>query len=195
MKRLTITLFILSILVLSGCGILRFAPDEVQKQNAYLLGQTISVANKTAVEQDLPKLTRLTELASNQHKAVEQYIGLPDEPIIADTYEKITGEETEVIAGLAKENASVSSSMAGAVEPMLNLAIAICGIFGGAGAVKVAGVIAGVRDKYTALKEIVVANEIFKEKCPEAKDAFKDAQNMQSAKTQEIVRNIKSDTA
>jgi hypothetical protein len=46
--------------------------------------------------------------------------------------------------------------------------------------------------KSNALKEIVLANEIFKKTNPDSADAFKDAQRNQSPLTKQIVTEAKS---
>jgi hypothetical protein len=65
-------------------------------------------------------------------------------------------------------------------------------LFGGLTATRVARFLQQAKAKSNALKEIVLANEIFKKTNPDLADAFKDAQRDQSPLTRQLVAEIKT---
>ncbi|MGE4286699.1 MAG: hypothetical protein AB7F23_08875 [Phycisphaerae bacterium] len=77
---------------------------------------------------------------------------------------------------------------------LFDAALAVCGVLGGAGALKAGAAISIAKQSYTALHEIIAGNEQFKRDCPEAKESFKLAQSEQSTQTKQIVSRIKADT-
>lgn len=69
----SVTLILMG-LPLVGCDSLRFAPNEAQKQNAWLHNRTAIVAAETArAEQTSPKLQALTKLGEIQSRAFTAY--------------------------------------------------------------------------------------------------------------------------
>lgn len=76
---------------------------------------------------------------------------------------------------------------------IFDAALAVCGVLGGAGAVRAGAAIAGAKRSYNALREIIAGNERFKQDNPEAKESFKLAQSGQSTETKQIVRRVKEE--
>jgi len=74
----------------------------------------------------------------------------------------------------------------------LELGIALAGLFGGVYATRIGKFLQNAKAKSNALKEIVLANEIFKKTNPDSAEAFKDAQRNQSPLTKQIVAEAKS---
>jgi hypothetical protein len=77
-------------------------------------------------------------------------------------------------------------------DSTLELGIALAGLFGGVYATRIAKFLQDAKAKSNALKEIVLANEIYKKTNPDSADAFKDAQRNQSPLTKQIVAEVKS---
>jgi len=79
--------------LLAGCGGLRFAPNETQKQNAWLHNRTAIVAAETARAEDASEtLQALTQLNEVQSRAFSSYYGLPKEFPQAETAADILSE-------------------------------------------------------------------------------------------------------
>ena len=65
---------------LAGCGTLRFAPSEAQKQNAWLHNRTAAIAAQTAKAENVSQvLQALTQLGEKQSQALTAYYGFPEE--------------------------------------------------------------------------------------------------------------------
>jgi len=137
-----VMMVMVGMLFCAGCGNIRFAPSEEQKQNAWVHNRTAAIAAQEAAT------------------AIEQSKQRPDVWTVADSG--------------------------------LELAIAIAGLFGGAYATRVVKFLQEAKAKSNAMKEIVLANEIFKKTNPDAAEAFKDAQSNQSPLTKQIVVEMKS---
>src|SRR4030042_5081570 len=106
MKKFLMILIVLSLL-LCGCESLRFAPGEVQKQNAYLHSRTAAIAAQTAEDEAASqKLQALTTLSQLQSRSITSYYGLPKEPPPADTAEDILRESSWQIASTAFDEAA-----------------------------------------------------------------------------------------
>jgi len=109
----------------------------------------------------------------------------------------------QFIAGPQAETEAETPSAIEPAEPLpqrdassllFDAALAVCGVLGGAGALKAGAAISAAKQGYTALREIIAGNEQFKRDCPEAKESFKIAQSEQSTQTKQIVSRIKADT-
>jgi len=73
-----------------GCESLRFAPGEVQKENAYLHHRTAQMAAAEARNSDAtPELARLTSLCELQSRAFLVDYGLPEKLPAAETVEDV----------------------------------------------------------------------------------------------------------
>jgi hypothetical protein len=179
------------ILVCGGCSAVKRAPDASQKLNALLLNKTTSAAAEIAKEQNADQsLSRLIELASMQSEAVLEYYGKGDEDFDISV-EQLLGEEVEAVSKIAYENAAASNQPARAVNDIIEIAIGVCGLIGGAFGVKAAAFLNAAKTKTTALEEIICGNEKFKNTYPQYSKYFKKSQDDQSQSTRELVTKIK----
>jgi hypothetical protein len=182
-----------ALLTTSGCEGIRFAPSETQKQNAWVHNRTAAYASQTAQsEQASEKLQELTKLSETQSQAFVAYYGLPQELPKADTVNDVLSESNKQLAATAITESSQRPNAWDIVDSAMELGIAIAGLFGGAGAIRVMNFLQQAKAKSNALKEIVLANEIFKQTNPDSAEAFKDAQKNQSPLTKQIVTEVTS---
>jgi len=192
MKRLAVAATV-GMLFCFGCGQIRFAPSESQKQNAWVHNRTAVIAAQEAqAEQASANLQELTKLSETQSRAFVAYCGLPEELPEAETAQDVLKESNVQLAATAIEQSKQRPDAWGVAGSALDLGIAIAGLFGGAYATRVIRFLQEAKAKSNALKEIVLANEIFKKTNPDAADAFKDAQRNQSPLTKQIVAEVKS---
>jgi hypothetical protein len=192
MKKLA---FVMTAVMLfcTGCEGLRFAPSEAQKQNAWVHNRTAAIISQTAQnEQASEKLQELTRLSETQSQAFVAYCGLPEELSKADTMSDVLSESNKQLAVTAIAQSKQRPDVWTVADSSLELGIAIAGLFGGAGAIRLAKFLQDAKAKSNALKEIVLANEIFKKTNPDSADAFKDAHAKQSPLTKQIVTEMKS---
>ena len=181
------------LLTTGGCEGIRFAPSEAQKQNAWVHNRTAAIASQTAQnEQVSEKLQELTKLSETQSQAFVAYYGLPKELPKADTVNDVLSESNKQLAATAIAQSKQRPDAWDIADSTLELGIAIAGLFGGAGAIRVMSFLQQAKAKSNALKEIVLANEIFKKTNPDSAEAFKDAQKNQSPLTKQIVAEVKS---
>jgi hypothetical protein len=183
----------LVLLITSGCGQIRFAPSEEQKQNAWVHNRTAAIAAQTAKEEYASgKLQALTDLSRTQSKAFVAYCGLPDELPETETAEDVLSESNRQLAATAIEQSQQRPDAWGVADSALELGIAVAGLFGGIYATRIAKFLQQAKAKSNALKEIVLANEIFKKTNPDSAEAFKDAQKNQSPLTRQLVVECKT---
>jgi hypothetical protein len=181
------------VLVIGGCGQIRFAPSEEQKQNAWVHNRTAVIAAQAAKEEQASeKLKALTDLSQTQSKAFVAYCGLPDELPEADTAQDVLKESNVQLAQTAIEQSKQRPDAWDIADSSIELGIAVAGLFGGIYGTRVAKFLQEAKAKSNALKEIVLANEIFKKTNPDSADAFKDAQRNQSPLTKQIVAEVKT---
>ena len=181
------------VLMMGGCGQIRFAPSEEQKQNAWVHNRTAAIAAQTAKEEyTSEKLKALTDLSRIQSRAFVAYCGLPEELPQAESAEDVLSVSNRRLATTAIEQSKQRPDAWDVADSGLELAIAIAGLFGGAGAIRFAKFLQEAKAKSNALKEIVLANEIFKKTNPDSAGAFKDAQRNQSPLTRQIVAEVKN---
>ena len=191
MRKVMGTLVI--VLAIGGCGQIRFAPSEEQKQNAWVHNRTATITAQTAREEYASeKLKALTDLSQIQSRAFVAYCGLPEELPEAESAEDVLSESNVQLANTAIEQSKQRPDVWTVADSGLELAIAIGGLFGGAYATRIIKFLQEAKAKSNALKEIVLANEIFKKTNPDSADAFKDAQHNQSPLTRQIVGEVKS---
>ncbi len=194
MKRLG-TIVAVVMLFCAGCGSLRFAPSEEQKQNAWVHNRTAVIAAQTAKDEVASeKLKALTDLSRIQSRAFVAYCGLPEELPEAESAEDVLSESNQQLATVAIEQSKQRPDAWSVADSSLELAIAIVGLFGGAYATRVIKFLQEAKAKSNAIKEIVLGNEIFKKTSPDSAQAFKDAQKNQSPLTRQIVVEAKSGT-
>jgi hypothetical protein len=202
MRKTLLTMAVL--FVTGGCDSIRFAPSEEQKENAWVHNRTAAITSATAQsEQASAQLQELTKLSEEQSEAFVAYCGLPEELPKANTVNDVLSESNKQLAAVATiqskqrpDASAISRSLAeggwDVADSAIELGIAVAGLFGGAGALRIAKFLQDAKAKSNALKEIVLANEIFKKTNPDKADAFKDAQSRQSPLTKQIVTEIKS---
>jgi len=192
MKKAAVVVTV-GMLFCAGCESIRFAPNETQKQNAWLHNQTAAIAaQEAAAEQTSAKLQDLTKLSETQSRAFVAYCGLPDEYPKADTAEEVLSESNRQLATTAITQSSQRPDAWSVAGSAMDLGIAVAGLFGGVYATRIGKFLQDAKAKSNALKEIVLANEIFKKTNPDSADAFKDAQRNQSPLTKQIVAEAKS---
>jgi hypothetical protein len=151
------------------------------------------IAAQTArSEQSSEKLQELTKLSETQSRAFVAYCGLPEELPQAESAEDVLSETNRRLAATAIEQSKQRPDVWTVADSGLELAIAIAGLFGGAYATRIIRFLQEAKAKSYALKEIVLANEIFKKTSPDSAQAFKDAQRNQSPLTRQIVAEIKT---
>ena len=192
MNRLAV-IVIAGMLFCAGCGGLRFAPSEQQKQNAWVHNRTTAIAAQQAkAEYASQKLQALSDLSEIQSRVFLAYCGLPEELPEAETEEDVLSESNVLLAETAIEQSEQRPDAWAIADASMELAIAVAGLFGGASVLKIIRYLQQAKAKSNALKEIVLANEIFKIKNPYSAQAFKEAQRKQSPLTRQIVTEAKS---
>jgi hypothetical protein len=192
MKRI-ILMSLLVFVFVSGCDVLRFAPSEKQKENAWLHNRTAVAAAQAAKDEVVSnKLQKLTELSKLQSKSFVSYFGLPKEPLVSNSVEEILAQSNWQLAETALSQSSQRPDAWEVTDSALELGIAVVALFGGVYGTKVIGFLKEARDKSKALKEIIDGNELFKKINQEHANAFKEAQKEQSASTRQLVVGMKS---
>jgi hypothetical protein len=191
MRKMTVVLMV--VLVISGCDGIRFAPSESQKQNAWVHNRTAAIISQTAqAEQSSEKLQELTKLSEVQSEAFVAYCGLPEELPKANTAQDILSESNKQLAATAIMQSKQRPDAWDVADSTFELGIAIAGLFGGAGMIRLAKFLQDAKAKSNALKEIILGNEIYKKTNPDSAEAFKDAHAKQSPLTRQIVTEMKS---
>ena len=180
-------------LLLAGCDSLRFAPNEAQKQNAWLHNRTAIVTAETArTENSSEKLQALTQLNEVQSRAFNSYFGLPEESPQAETAEDILAESNWQLARTALQAGAERPDGWQVADSMLELGIGICAVLGGVGGTKALRFLKDAKSKSKALQEIVTGNEQFKKQNNSQTDVFKQAHSHQSAQTRQLVAQMKA---
>lgn len=114
---------------IGGCGVLRFSPGQVQKQNAWLLHETTKAASVEAKKENAGEaLQKLTELSVKQSESVVLDYGFPE--VIPDSdIDSLLSVETYRIAdqALSKSNGEKDFS-----DIIMNLLVVVLSLFGGA---------------------------------------------------------------
>ena len=185
--------FALVCIALAGCDTLRFAPNETQKQNAWLHNRTAIVTAETArAENASEKLRSLTQLGEVQSRAFASYCGLPKEFPQAETAEDILAESNWQLAGTAVNDAAQRPEAWDVADSALELGIGICALLGGVWGTKAVRFLRETKTKSQALKEIIAGNELFKRQNQTQTAAFKQAHSKQSSQTRQIVTQTKT---
>ena len=180
------------LLMNTGCDVLRFAPSEVAKQNAYVHHRTVQAASVQAKQEETTEtLQSLTEQATQQSEAILAYYGLPAEIPPSDTVPEILSEDNRTLAQTARIEAIQRPDPWDIADHLLELGIGIGGVIGGAFGVRMVRKLQMAREKSNALREIVKGNELFKRDNPEFTDAFKQSQQGQSVHTKTLVTALK----
>jgi hypothetical protein len=180
-------------LVPAGCDTLRFAPNEVQKQNAWLHNRTATIAAQTAKAENVSEvLQALTQLSEKQSQSFPAHYGLPDEFPPAETAEDVLAESNQQLAETALQAAAHRPDPWQLADSMLKLGIGISALLGGVYGTRAVRFLKDARDKSKALKEIIAGNELFKKENASSAAAFKQAQSTQSAPTRQLVTQMKA---
>ncbi len=180
-------------LALAGCDSLRFAPSEVQKQNAWLHNRTALVTAETArVQEASPELQALAQLGEIQSRAFSAYFGLPKEFPPAETAEDILAESNWQLAGTAVQHGAERPDAWQVADSMLELGIGLCALLGGVYGTRAVRLLRDARGKSQALQEIIAGNELFKKQNASATPAFKQAHQNQSPQTRQLVAQMKT---
>jgi len=192
MKKILLTLVPVMFLLM-GCDTLRFSPSETQKQNAWLHNRTAIVAAEAAnAEQASQKLQALTELSELQSRTFVSFCGLPKEFPEAETAEDILAQSNWQLARSALAESAERPDTWQVADSAIELAIAVCALLGGVYGTRAVGFLKDARAKSAALKEIIAGNELFKKQNPVQAPVFKQAHQVQSPQTRQIVAEMKS---
>lgn len=180
-------------LICVGCDSLRLAPNEAQKQSAWLHNRTAIITAQTArAENTSDKLQALTQLSELQSRAFVSYYGLPKDFPPAETAEHVLAQSNRQLARTALEQSAERPDAWQLADSALELAIGICALVGGVYGTKAARFLKTTRAKSKALQEIIVGNELFKRQNASSVAAFKQAHQLQSPQTRQIVAEMKS---
>jgi len=181
------------VMLLAGCDVLRFAPGESQKQNAWLHEQTARMAADFARNEEASgELQGLTKLCEFQSRAFTADYGLPDEFPGADSADAILAQSNQQIAQTALAEALQRPDAWDLADGAMELGIGIAALFGGVYGVRAARFLKEARAKSAALREIIAGNEIFKREHSDSAGAFKAAHKDQSPQTRQLVTQVKT---
>lgn len=190
MKKVLMTA-VLAITV-CGCGGLRFAATEAQKQNAWVHHKTCQLTKQVAQSESAsPTVTNLSSLATQQSEAFVLDYGLPAERPAMETVEAVLAEGT-VLAQQAGVDAQQRPDVWEMTDAAMELGVGLAGLIGGVYGLRIATFLKQAKDKSKAFKEIVEGNELFKQICPTAAAEFKQAHANQSATTKTLVTEVKT---
>jgi hypothetical protein len=193
MKKILAGVVLVFCVILMGCDSLRFAPSEQQKQNAWLHNRTAFAAVQQADSQDCStELKQLAKLSELQSRAFVSYYGLPEELPQADNSQQILTESNFQLADTALTESAERPDGWQVADNVLELGIGICALLGGVYGTKAVDFLKDAKTKSQALREIIAGNELFKRQNAQSVQAFKDAQQGQSATTRQLVAEMKS---
>ena len=178
-----------------GCGELRFAPGEAMKANAWAHYRTTELAAEAAKEQSASQeLCGLTELSARQSAAFVGDYGMPKELPAVETTQQALSETNQRLATAAMDEASQRPDPWQAADVLLQAGLAVAGVLGGVSGARIARALQKARDTNRAVQEIIKGNEVFKRNNADAAEAFKQAQQGQSAQTRKIVAEVKAES-
>ncbi len=190
---LAVSVCVCVVLLFAGCDSLRFAPNEAQKQNAWLHNRTAIVTAETARAEDASeKLQALTQLGEMQSRAFTSYCGLPKEFPKAQTAEDVLAESNWQLARTAIEAGAQRPDAWQVADAAIELGIGICALLGGVYGTRAVRFLREARTKSKALQEIIAGNELFKKQNQAKAAAFKHAHSNQSPQTRQIVVQAKT---
>lgn len=193
MKKIIIGLCI--VFFVTGCESLRFAPNEVQKQNAWLHNRTAAITAQTARDEFASeKLQALSRLDEAQSRAFVSYFGFPRELPQAETAEDVLAESSWTLADTATQSGAARPDGWQIADSALELGIGIFALLGGVYGTQTVRFLKQAKTKSKALQEIIAGNELFKKQNESSADAFKQAQVNQSPETRQLVAQIKTST-
>jgi hypothetical protein len=186
-------LVLVIVLPAAGCGRLRFAPSELEKQNVYLHQKTVEAAAvQAAAENSSADLQRLTRAAAQQSEAIVAHYGWPEEIPASESVDELLSAENGQITATARRQALERPDPWDVADHLLELGIAVAGVVGGVYGSRAIAALNAARQKSNALREVIAGNELFKQQNPEAISSFKEAQGSQSSGTRALVATIKN---
>ncbi len=196
MQKRCHTIISLAALVLislsTGCGNLRLAPSEEQKQNAWLHNRTAEMAAETArAEESSQQLQALTKLSEVQSRAFTSHYGLPKQYPPAETPQEVLAESNWTLAETAVTQSVQRPDPWEVADSALEIGIGISALLGGVYGTRALRFLKEARTKAKALKEIVQGNEQFKTDNAKQTPAFKAAHANQSTETRQLVTAMK----
>jgi hypothetical protein len=192
MKKSVLTICLLCV-ASTGCETLRFAPSEVQKQNAWLHNRTAAATSITAKEQGTSQqLQTLTQLGEKQSRAFVSYFGLPEDLPQAETADGILSQANVELAETAITESELRPDGWELADAAIEFGIGISALLGGVYGTRAVRFFGQAREKSKALQEIIAGNELFKKQNASSVEAFKFAQSDQSPSTRKIVAELKA---
>ncbi len=184
-------MMVMAVLCIGGCGAVRTAATEAQKQNAWAHWRTCELTEQTAQQEAAsPTLRELAALTAQQSEAFVLDYGLPKETPAMETVQAVL-ERGPALARQAAVDAQRKPDAWAMADGALELGIGLTGLIGGVYGLRLATFLKQAKQKGDALKEIVEGNELFKQLCPTAADQFKQAHANQSAETKRLVTETK----
>lgn len=190
--HLVLCMLLITILLGAGCDHLRFAPNEIQKQHAWLHQKTTqATAIQAKTEETSPVLQSLASRAAAQSEAITAYYGVPEELPPVATTDDILSESSLALTAAARQANLARPDPWDLADNCLEVGIAVAGLFGGALGVRAVKTLQEARQKSAALREIVRGSELFKQNNPQAAQEFKIAQASQSPATRQLVAQLK----
>jgi len=194
LTRISVVILV-SITILSltaGCENIRFAPDQRQKQNAYLHHRTVQATAARAKNENVSDtLCQLTTQAARQSDAILAYYGLPKTLPASDSVEELLNQKSKAITQNARLQAVQRPDPWDIADNLMELGIALAGLAGGMFGSRAIASLKLARQKSTALKEIIAGNELFKKQNANYAEAFKEAHYAQSDTTKTLVATNK----
>jgi hypothetical protein len=180
------------LLGITGCANLRFAPSEVQKQNAWLHCKTAeAVAEISRHEKCSDELCELSSLSETQSRAFLTYYGMPVECPKADNVDDILSEKSVLISQNALSDSTKRPDAFDVADNIFEIGLGFAALLGGVYGTRVSRFFKEAKGKSHALREVVMGNETFKKEHKAYAGAFKESQRNQSTQTKKIVAEIK----
>ncbi len=195
----TLKLFLPVVMLLAfatGCANMDFGHSQGQKQNAWIHYRTTALAaEKARAENSSDNLQQLTSLSNFQSNAFLADYGLPSKMQPIDTVENALSQTTWNIAQNAIDESENKLTPWDVADNILELSIAVAGLFGGAYGIKLVGYLKNARYKSKALQEIIYGNELLKNQNKSMATAFKTVHQNQSPQTKQVVAQVKHQIA
>ena len=136
----------------------------------------------------------MTKLSELQSRAFVSYNGLPKEFPQAETAEDILAQSNWQLARTALTESAERPDAWQLADSALELAIGVCALFGGVYGTRAVQFLREAQAKSKALKEVIEGNELFKKQNESSVAAFKQAQQLQSPQTRQIVAEMKTES-
>lgn len=156
----------------NGCESLRKSPTEAQKQTAQMGLDATSRIRQSGTSPGSPT----SVIAHESARANQIYFGLPKGPLAAP----------EVVIPAAQADAAKRPDPWETIDTALALGLAVAGIFGGAGSIKVIKFITVAQAKSKALREIIKAQQKFRDELKLQADSD------ETGKAAELLKSLKA---